>query len=184
MTISLTVVQRLLVITALLWALLPTWGGLAFAAAWLLMAVATYARNQKARLLLENNLDKLKTLPEEGLAFTRRFPLAYVWPSSAEQWGTTWQMTGLLSVFLAIVFVLRALFAWDPTILFLLIPVAVQLVAGGGMARKLKVGERVREDLKAMRVTHDTTVTLLRLKATVGQWPPEPSPDTEPATTP
>lgn len=181
MTLSLSVVQRLLVLTAFFWAVFPTWGGFAFGATWLLMAFGTYSRTRKARRLLESNLDRLKALSPEGVAFTRRFPLAFVWPSSAEQWGTTWQMTSLLSLLLAGAFVLRALLTWDPTLLFLLVPLAVQLVAGGGMGRRLKVSERVKEDLSAMRVTHDATVTLLLLKTAVGQWPPEPSPDPEPA---
>ena len=177
MTLSLTVVQRLLVISALAWALAPVWGGFAFAASWLLLIFATRSRLRRARQLLENNLDKVSTLTPEGLALARRFPLAYVWPASADAWGTTWQMTGLIAALLSGVFALRALITWDPSHLVLLIPLVVQLLAGGGMARRLKVAERVREDLKELRMTHDTTVALLRLKTTAGQWPPEPSPD-------
>lgn len=180
MALSLTVVQRLLVFSALAWAIVPVWGGFAFAASWLLMVLATRSRTRRAKQLLEANLDKLNTLPPESLALARRFPLAYVWPSSAERWGSTWQMTGLLALGLAVAFGLRALLSMTAWYLFLLIPVAVQLVAGGAMARHLKVAERVLEDLKPQRLTHDTTMTLLRLKSTLGQWPPEPSPDPEP----
>lgn len=181
MTLSLTVVQRLLVISALAWALLPTWGGFAFAASWLLLIIATRSRTRRARQLLETHSDKLSSLPPEGLALARRFPLAYVWPGSAEAWGTTWQMTGLIAALLAGVFAIRALITWDPWHLMLLPALAVQLIAGGGMARQLKVNERVKDDLKALRLSHDTTVALLRLKTTAGQWPPEPSPDQQPA---
>ncbi len=177
MTISLIVVQRLLVISALAWALVPTWGGFAFAASWLLLVFATRSRVRHARQLLEMNLEKVSTLTPEGLALTRRFPLAYVWPASADAWGTTWQMTGLIAALLAGVFAIRALMMGDPWHLVLLIPLVVQLLAGGGMARRLKVAERVREDLKDLRATHDTTVALLRLKTAAGHWPPEPSPD-------
>lgn len=180
MTIPLTTVQSLLVLSALLWALVPTWGAFAFFSSWLLMVFATRRRTQRARSLVEGNLEKLKTLTPEGLALTRRFALAYVWPSSAEQWGTTWQMTGLLSLLVGAVFLLRALVFWDPTPLFLLLPLLLLLLIGGAMARRIKVSERVREDLKDLRMTHDTTTALLRLKSTVGQWPPEPSPDPEP----
>lgn len=180
MMLSLTVVQRLLVLSALAWAVLPDWGGVAFGASWLLMAIATRSRTRRARVLLEANLDKLSNATPEGLALARRFPLAYVWPSSAEKWGTTWQMTGLLALGLAVDFILRALLTWKGWYLSLLIPLAVQLLAGGVMARHLKVAERVTEDLKDLRRTHDTTVTLLRLKSSMGQWPPEPSPDPEP----
>lgn len=180
MSLSLTVVQRLLVLSALAWAIFPVWGGFAFGASWLLMVFATRARMRRARQLLEANVDKLGTLTPEGLALARRFPLGYVWPTSAAQWGTTWQMTGLLAVILAATFLVRALVTTTPSYLWLLLPLAVQLLAGGGMARKLKVGERVREDLKDQRMTHDTTVALLRFKGTAGQWPPEPCPDPEP----
>ena len=179
MMISLTVVQRLLVLSALAWAVVPGWGGFAFAASWILMAIATRSRTRRARVVLESNLDKLSTVTPEGLELARRFPLAYVWPSSAVRWGTTWQMTGLLALGLAVDFLLRAMLTMSGWYLFLLIPLTVQLLAGGGMARNLKVAERVTEDLKALRRTHDTTVTVLRLKATMGQWPPEPCPDPE-----
>lgn len=179
MSLSLSVVQRLLVFSALAWAIAPVWGGFAFGASWLLMVFATVRRTRRARALLEANVEKLSTLPPEGLALARRFPLAYVWPSSAERWGGTWQMTGLLALGLAVAFGVRALLEWQAWYLFLLIPLAVQLLAGGAMARHLKVAERVLEDLKPQRLTHDTNVTLLRLKTTVGQWPPEPSPDPE-----
>src|SRR3990167_5878095 len=104
MALSLTVVQRLLVFSALAWAIVPVWGGFAFAASWLLMVFATRSRTPRARKLLEANLDKLNTLPPESLPLARRFPLAYVWPSSAERWGSTWQMTGLLALGLAVAF--------------------------------------------------------------------------------
>ena len=178
--LSLTTVQRLLVLSALAWAVLPVWGGFAFGASWLLLALATRSRLGRARALLEAHLDKVSTLSPEGLALTRRFPLGYVWPSSAERWGNTWQMTGLLALVLGVVFLLWALLTQTTWYLFLLLALAVQLVAGGAMSRKLKVNERVRDDLRDSRVLHDTTVTLLRLKTTVGQWPPEPSPDPEP----
>src|SRR4051794_15840281 len=109
MVLSLKVVQRLLVVSALAWAIEPRWGGFAFLASWSLMAFATRSRTRRARQLLEANVDKLKTLPPEGLELARRFPLAYVWPSSAERWGSTWQMTGLLALGLAVAFGLRAL---------------------------------------------------------------------------
>lgn len=181
MSLSLNVVQRLLLLSAIAWAVVPLWGGFAFGASWLLLALATRGRLRRARALLEANVDKLGTLSPEGLALARRFPLAYVWPSSAEQWGATWQLTGLLALGLAVVFLLWAGVKGSASYLFLLIPLAVQLVTGGAMARKLKVAERVREDLKDQRSLHDTTVTLLRLKTTVGQWPPEPNPDPEPS---
>ena len=179
MTISLSVVQQLLVLTALAWSIFPTWGGLAFGAAWSLLFIATRVRTQRARTLLGNHIDSLTTLPPESKSLMRRFPLHYVWPTSAEGWGTTWQLTGLLAVILAAAFVLRSLLSWDPVYLLLLIPLTVQLLAGGGMARHLKPNERVREDLKDLRITHETTTTVLRLKRTLGQWPPEPAPDPE-----
>ena len=180
MTLSLNVVQRLLVLSALAWAVLPWWGGFAFGASWLLLALATRSRTRRARALLEANLDKLGALPPEGLALARRFPLAYVWPSSAEQWGTTWQLTGLLSLILAGAFCVWALATWTSGYLFLLIPLVVQLFVGGELARRIKLAERVRDDLKDELSPHNTTLTLLRLKTAVGQWPPEPSPDREP----
>ena len=178
--ISLPAVQKLLVISALAWAVAPRWGGFAFGAVWLLLAFATAQRARKARALIEANLDKLKSVPPEGLALVRRFPMTYVWPASAEGWGTTWQLTALLALLLSGVFGVWALFTWSAWYLFLLVPLAVQLFVGGTVSRRIKLAERVKDDLKDLRVTHETTLTLLHLKKTVGQWPPEPSPDPEP----
>ena len=180
MTLSLSAVQRLLVLSALAWAVLPWWGGFAFGASWLLLALGTRSRTRRARAVLEANLDKLGTLPPQSVALARRFPLAYVWPSSAEQWGTTWQLTGLLSLILGAVFCGWALATWKVHYLVLLIPLVVLLFVGGDLARRIKLAERVREDLKHELSPHNTTLTLLRLKTAVGQWPPEPSPDPEP----
>jgi hypothetical protein len=179
MTISLSVVQQLLVLTALAWAIVPTWGGLAFAATWSLMFLGTRVRSRRARKLLADHLDTLTTLPPESKSLMKRFPLYYVWPTTAVGWGTTWQLTGLLALILAATFVVRALLWWDAVYLLLLLPLTAQLLAGGGMARHLKPNERVREDLKELRATHDTTMTVLHLKRLVGQWPPEPAPDPE-----
>jgi hypothetical protein len=177
MTISLSVVQQLLVITALAWGIFPTWGGIAFASAWLLLFFGSRARTRRAKQLMAEHGGKFTTLTPESHALMARFPLAYVWPASAEGWGTTWQLTGLLSLFLAAAFALHAFIQWDARYLLLLIPLVGLLISGGAMARHLKVHERVREDLKDLRITHDTTKTLLHLKTTVGQWPPEPPPD-------
>ena len=178
--ISLSAVQKLLVISALAWAVSPRWGGFAFGAVWLLLAFATVSRTRKARALLEANLDKLSSISPEGLALARGFPLTYVWPASAEAWGTTWQLTALLALILSGVFGLWALSTWTSWYLLLLLPLTVQLFVGGTVSRRIKLAERVKDDLKDLRVLHQTTVTLLHLKKTVGQWPPEPSPDPEP----
>lgn len=180
MNLSLTIVQRLLVFSALAWCLSPRWGGFAFAASWVLLFVATRSRVRAARAVLEANLHQLGALPEEALALARRFPLATVWPSSAERWGTTWQLTGLLALFEGAIFVLWALGTQAWWHLLLLGPALVQLFLGGWMARSLKLAERVTEDLQAEKSAHDRAVTVLRLKTATGQWPPEPNPDGEP----
>jgi hypothetical protein len=177
MSISLSVVQQLLVISTLLWAIFPTWGMIAFASTWLLLLFGSRARTRRAKQLVAEHAEKLTTLTPESRALMARFPLAYVWPASAERWGTTWQLTGLLSLFLAAAFALQAFMKGDVRYLLLWIPLVPLLISGGAMARHLKVNERVVEDLKDLRGTHDTTKTLLHLKTTVGQWPPEPSPD-------
>lgn len=184
MNLSLTVVQRLLVASSLAWTFSPRWGGFALLASWVMLFVATRGRVRRAGEVLEANLDKLGTLPEEAVALARQYPLSFVWPSSAERLGTTWQMTGLLALFEGGIFVLWALGTQQWWHLLLLLPAAVQLVAGGWMARTLKLNERVNEDLQAHKPAHDKAATLLRLKTAVGQWPPEPSPDPEPRAEP
>lgn len=180
MTISLSVVQQLLVISTLVWALVPTWGAIAFFSTWLLLFFGSRARTRRAKQLVAEHSQKLTTLTSESRALMARFPLAYVWPASADGWGTTWQLTGLLSLFLAAAFGLQALLRQDVRYLLLWLPLIALLLSGGAMSRNLKVHERVVDDLKDLKIAHDTAKTLLQLKTTVGQWPPEPSPDPAP----
>lgn len=177
MNLSLTTLQRLLVLSTLAWAFTPRWGGAAFGACVVLLALGTRNRNRRAAALLEAHVDRLSSLAPEALALARRFPLAAVWPNAAERWGTTWQLTGLLSLFLAGIFVLWALGTQQWWHLGLLVLLVAQLLLGGTMAQRLKLNERVAADLKDEKAHHDAAVTLLRLKAVTGQWPPEPDPD-------
>jgi hypothetical protein len=180
MNLSLTTLQRLLVLSTLIWAFSPRWGGAAFGSCVVMLALGTRDRNRRARLLLEANLDRLGALSPEGLTLVRRFPLAAVWPNAAERWGTTWQLTGLLSLFLGGIFLMWALGTQQWWHLGLLGVLVVQLFVGGTMAQRLKLNERVAQDLKQDKSAHDSAMTLVRLKTATGQWPPEPDPDPEP----
>ncbi|MFZ5444442.1 MAG: hypothetical protein ACOZQL_30905 [Myxococcota bacterium] len=177
---SVLTLQRLLVFSALVWAVTPRWGGFAFGACWALLAFGTSRRMKAARQHIDASATTvLGTLPPETLAHARAWPLAYVWPSSAESWGLTWQLAGLLCAILSGVFAAWALFTFTAWYLALILPLAIGLVTGGAMARRIKIGERVKEDLTQLRIQHDTLTTLLSLKRTMGQWPPAPSPDPE-----
>jgi|GEM_PF-2722066 Flp pilus assembly protein TadB len=178
---SLPTIQRLLVISALAWAIFPRWGGFAFGASWVLLLAGSMNRRARAAKLLAANETTLKTLTPEALALARQYPLAYVWPSTAERWGTTWQLSALLALILGGVFAAWALFSMTSWYLVLLAPLVVVLFVGGVMSRRIKIAERVKQDLKSDRPAHDAIVTLLSLKTAVGQWPPEASPDPEPA---
>lgn len=178
---SVDTVQRLLVVSALAWAITPTWGGFAFGAGWALLAVGSLRRARQASALLEASAGTvLSALTPEALAHAKRYPLAYVWPSSAERWGSTWQLAALLNLILSVVFAAWSLLTFSLWRLGFLLPLAIGVVVGGSMARRIKIAERVKQDLTSLRVTHDTLTTLLQLKKTMGQWPPAPSPDPEP----
>lgn len=178
---SVETVQRLLVVSALVWAVAPTWGGFAFGAGWVLLAFGSMRRTQQASALLEASAGTVLTaLPPETLTHAKNYPLAYVWPSSAERWGGTWQLAALLCVILSGVFAAWSLFTFSLWRLVYLVPLALGVVLGGAMSRRIKIAERVKQDLTSLRVTHDTLTTLLHLKRTMGQWPPAPSPDLEP----
>jgi len=174
---SLPTIQRLLVLSALGWAIFPRWGAFAFGAVWVLLLLGSRTRTTRARAVLDANVGVLTALNPAELAHAQKYALTYVWPSSAERWAMTWQMTGLLSLILGAVFGAWALFTLSAWYLVFLVPLAATLLAGGGMARRLSIAERVKEDLKALRPLHERVATVLGLKVTVGQWPPEPSPD-------
>ncbi len=179
--LSLQTLQRLLVLSAVLWTLFPRTGGFAFGATWVLLTLGTMNRTRRARAILETHLGTtLGALTPEAQALAKRFPLATVWPSTAERWGVSWQLAALLSLIMGGVFMAWALFTTTPSYLLFLLPLAVMLVGGGTMSRVLKMAERVKGDLKDLQPAHDALTTLVALKTAVGQWPPEPSPDPEP----
>ncbi len=178
---SLKATQYLLVLCFVAFAVMPVWGGLAYAAAWVALAVGTVARVRKARAVLDAHFAELGTLPPEALAWARRSPLAYVWPDAATAWGTTWQMTGLLALLLAPCVVGHALLFQRWWLLVLLPVLAAQLLLGGWLSTRLKVGERMNDGgAKGDRALHDALTTKVALKSAVGLWPPEPSPDRAP----
>lgn len=178
---SLKVTQALLVLCAVAMAVSPVWGGLAFAAAWASLVVGTWSRVRRARAVLRQHLGALGEQPEAVTRWARRHALAYVWPTSATEWGDTWQMTGLLALLLVPAVLLHALFGRDVTRLGLLVPLALQLSVGVRVALRLKVGERLKDGGPAGdRALHEALATKLALQTAVGKWPPEPSPDAAP----
>ncbi|MEW5741746.1 MAG: hypothetical protein AB1938_22695 [Myxococcota bacterium] len=176
---SLKTLQKLLVVSALLWALLPTWGSLAYASAWVVLAVGTRSRVQAARAVIDGSREELgKGLSEETLAWIRRFPFLYTWKDAAKEWGTTWRMAGLLALFLAPWFLIRALFLRETWEFALLAPLAVLLLVGGRISLRLEVTELLKEKkYEPFRPQHEEAVRYLSMRTLAGKWPPVPSPD-------
>jgi len=176
-TLSLGTVQKVLVLSALAWAILPTWGGYAFLAAWVLLAIGSAQRQRKARALLAEHRASLGNFPEETNRHLDRHALSYVWPQVAEKWGTTWQMAGLLCIIEGMALSVRAALGLHPSWLLFLLPLAAGVLVGGAMGRRIKIAERVKEDLKGDKPVHDALTTVIKLKGTMGQWPPAPPPE-------
>ncbi len=183
---SLRVLQKLLVISALAWALLPTWGGALYAASVVVLAVGTVRRVRAARVILDAHREALsRGLSADTLDWVRRFPLVYVWKDSARQWGTTWRMSGLLALLLAPWFAIRALAFQETWELALLIPLAAMLLVGVRVALRLEVGELLTDaKWRAFGPRHEDALRYLGMRVAAGLWPPEPSPDEGPAAPP
>jgi hypothetical protein len=182
--VSLKTLQKLIVVSSLVWALLPTWGGLLFASSWVVLAVATVSRVRAARAIIDAHRDDLaKGLSEDALAWVRRVPFVYVWRDAAKEWGTTWRMTGILTIFLMPWFAIRALVFHERWELALLAPLLVLLVVGVRVALRLEVQELVKEARwQAFAAHHEDASRYLMLRSTLGKWPPVPSPDGIPGT--
>lgn len=176
---SLKTLQKLLVLSALAWALLPTWGGLVYASSFVVLAVGTSSRIRAARAVLDQQQETLtKGLSAETLAWVRRFPFFYVWKDTAKQWGTTWRMSGILAIFLAPWFAIRALFLRETWEFSLLVPLLVLLVVGVRIALRLEVAELVTDaKWSEFAPRHEDAMRYLGLRAAAGLWPPVPSPD-------
>lgn len=181
---SLKIIQRLLVVSALAWALVPTWGGLVYLSAWVVLIAGTWSRVRRARSVIDAQADSLKALSPDALGWVRRFALFFVWKEGAKAWSTTWRMAGLLSLLLAPWFLLRALvFAEFWELAFL--PVALAMLVATGMASaRLQLDEAMNDGKwPEHKKLHEEAVAHLGLKLVAGQWPPEPSPDAPPAKT-
>lgn len=176
---SLKTIQKLLVLSALAWALLPTWGGLVYASSFVVLVVGTASRIRAARAVIEQHQEALaKTLSRETLDWVRRFPFVYVWKEDAKRWGTTWRMSGMLALFLAPWFAIRALFLGETWEFSLLVLLAVLLVVGVRVALRIEVAELLEEEKwRAFRPRHEDALRFLGLRAAAGLWPPVPSPD-------
>jgi hypothetical protein len=141
------------------------------------LALASRQREKQARELLSANPDALGTFPEETKQHMSRYALSYVWPQVAEKWGTTWQMAGLLCLLLGGVFLLWSLLTFTLWYLAYLVPIVAGLFTGGAVARRIKIHERVREDLKDVKSLHDSVSIVVNLKTAAGKWPPQPPPE-------
>lgn len=176
---SLKTLQKLLVLSALAWALLPTWGGLVYASSFVVLAVGTASRIRAARAVIEQHQDTLaKGLSAETLDWMRRFPFVYVWKDSAKHWGTTWRMSGILAIFLAPWFAIRALFLKETWEFSLLLPLVVLLFVGVRVALRIEVTELLNDaKWRAFAPRHEDALRYLGMRAAAGLWPPVASPD-------
>lgn len=173
--VSLTTVQRLLFLSAIGWAVFPRWGAAAFAASWALLFVGSRQRVSLARKIIAEQGQAL-TNDAEARTLLEQFPLWYLWPQVAEKWGSTWQLSALLCLLLGGVFLVWAALSQTLWFLAYLVPLTAGIFLGGGAARRLKIHERVREDLKGQKALHDSLAIRVQLKTAAGQWPPQPAP--------
>lgn len=171
-------------VSALVWALIPTWGGLFYASSWVVLAVATASRVRAARAIVDAHREELtKGLSDDTLKWVRRVPFVYVWRDAAKEWGTTWRMTGILALFLVPWFAVRALLFRESWELWLIGPLLILLVVGVRVALRLEVQELIKEERwKANAPHHEDAARYLMLRSTLGKWPPVPSPDGIPGT--
>ncbi len=174
----LSTLQKLLVGSAFIWGFFPMWGLPVFAAAWVLLAVGTAKRRREALAALEPQVEGLRThLRGETVDWVRKQAFFYLWPETSKQWGTTWRMSGLLSMILAGVFAARAIVLREYADFGLLLPLLAVFVAAATVSLGL-MGEGVNSsDWEKHKPEHLEAMGVLGLRRTVGQWPPVPSPD-------
>lgn len=169
----------LTVLSALAWAAMPTWGAAALLATLVLLFIASVRIVRVARATLEPFIDKLGVDDPAGRDFLRRYAINLLWPDSAQRWASSWQILGPLALFLALVFIGRALIGFDWWPLPLLAPVTVVFFLGGGGARFFDMQDRLDDDLAHGKAAWVAANTRLDLRRTLGDWPPVPPPDEE-----
>lgn len=173
---SLTTLRYLLVVTAVTWAAFPTWGAIPFLSALVLMGLGTAMLVRRARAVLAPHLT---SLDDDAARFANTYAVTALWPESAQRWGESWQILGPLALFEGVIFFARTLLTWDWWLFLLLIPVGLQLLLGGAIARFFHMEERLNDDLSAHRATWLATKAKWSLQRTLDLWPPEPAPDVE-----
>jgi hypothetical protein len=170
--LSLKVAQRLIVLSGMLWALFPSWGVPAFAAAVVLLMAQIFQRTRQARRFVLERRDELaRVLPGPALGQLEAAPLHYVWPEESRAYVVTLRMASLVLLLLLPVFVLRALLVnredgWA------LVPAAIFFVSAGRLATRLDVDAAARDE--ATEALHQQVVAVATMKALAGQWAPPP----------
>jgi hypothetical protein len=167
--VPLSTIQKLLVGSALLWAVFPVWGLPAFAAAWVVLAVGTVKRRRQALVSLEPQVEELsRHLRTETIDWVRKQAFFYLWPETSKEWGTTWRLSGFLSMILAGVFVARAIFFREFGNLGLLLPLLLVFVAAAWVSLGL-MGEGVNSsEWEKHKPEHLEAMGVLGLRKTVG----------------
>jgi hypothetical protein len=166
--------QFLLVFGAFAWALFPVWGGAAYTAALLLVAVSVWFKSRAARRVLDGQREALeKTLRPEVLVWVRRFAFFYVWPDESKAWATTLKMSSLLMLLETVAIVVRTVLEFSLTPLWQLVPAALSFFFGAGLGGRLEVDALVNEDAwKVHQPLHAEASRVLRLQKTGGLAPP------------
>jgi hypothetical protein len=177
-SISLRITQYILLFSSISWAIVPTYGAAVFLAAVALMLLGAWGREKAAKKIVAQALPTLPKLSEESRLLLKRFPFFYVWSAEAKKWATTFQMSGLLCLLLAVWFFLRGIFLkeyWQLSFIVLCLAIIILVTQ---IAQRFDLDERVKDErYKADAEAHKQALTYLSLKQVAGHWPPVAGPE-------
>jgi hypothetical protein len=171
--VSLKAAQRLILLSGVLWAVLPSWGVPIFAAAVVLVMLQIVQRTRQARRFVVERRDELgRVLAAPALAQLEAAPLHYVWPDESRAYVATLRMATLVLLILVPVFAVRALLL-DRADGWALVPVAIFFLSAGRLAARLDVDGASKDE--ATEALHKQVMAVVTMKALAGQWAPPPA---------
>lgn len=166
--------QLLLFGAGLAWGLFPYWGGLGFGAVYGLLLLTIVTKRRAARKKLAGHEEQMAgSLKPEAIAWAKKHPLFYVWPSAAREWALTMKMVSLMMMLLSVWFVVRGLVFLQPWVWLCIAPASAIFFFGVTWGDRLNLENVLKEEKWAeVKPLHDEVKKVLTLQSLAGKWAP------------
>lgn len=158
---NLRVLQAIFVISWALWACMPLWGAVVFAALEVAVLLGLTQRNLAGRAKLRGELASLvQPLDADARAFLEKHAFFYTQRAEAAEWAKSVRAIGLAALVLIPVFAIHALVRGELKLLIPALPAAVFFFINALMTPALEVDKWVRDEGKSAELALHQAVTM------------------------